>query len=91
MGLEGIRKLGGCPRKASLATTLPRLSAEQGDSGSSRIGGSGGSTGIGSPSPRPRNGEPCRFLTLQAMGDGQQRPTPVPDTAHVTVQGLYEG
>ena len=47
--------------------------------------------GIGSPSPRPRNGEPCRFLAPQAMGDGQQRPTPVPDAAPVVVQVLREG
>lgn len=64
---------------------------EQGDPGVRRIGRSDGSPGIGSPSPRTRNGEPCWFLALQAMGDGQQRPTPVPGTALVAVQGLYEG
>ena len=63
----------------------------QGDPGVRRIGGGEGSAGIGSPSPRPRNGESCRILVLQAMGDGQQRPTPVPDTVHVVVQVRYEG
>jgi hypothetical protein len=76
--LEG-RRPGGGPHKAVAVPVHPRLSTQQGSPGFSRIGRSEGSTESGSPSPRPRSGEPCRFLSLQrwVMGNGGQRQLPM--------------